>query len=465
MKNLFYKILSVFFMLGVSVNVFSDPSGLKILKGNSLSQHGIIWTFDRIVYSGQYANGDYWIVDPGQGIKLVSIYPPSLKDGGRVINGSMLNPKPNSPQAFDSSINVLEFRESSNVARPNLKQISAENPVLLRAGDSLVSTISRPEAGVRPQVADAAVLTIVSEPPEQGAFRPPYSGSGSYKNIDFNISQLRWELLPNLSKTPRTPDINTVADYFERPWIDFLGGWNGRYIHPLNNMPDYGREIATEVSIGALMLMLDFSEEEKKDLLIRYIQFGIDSWGVIKAGGNNNWMPDGGHSGGRKWPIVFAGLMLNDSEMMNIGRGDGSSTAYFGEDSQTFIVSQTEVNVTNSPAWDPDSRSTHRQRYNSAHIGMPEWGVRHATNNTRDDAAWDTPYRRTAAIGWPGYALAARLMGAMDEWNHPAFFSYVDRFMTIRRGLPYGGFPAVNQQPSSSVIDDNFIEEMWDQYR
>ena len=262
---------------------------------------------------------------------------------------------------------------------------------------------------------DAAVLTIVAADPGSGTFRPPYTGQA--QNNSYNISSVDRSLLLNLNKVSTTPDINTIADYFERPWIDFLGGWNGRHIHPDNNMPEFAREMAIYVSTGALMLNLDFTETQKEKLLIRYIQLGLDFWGIVQAGGTRNWMPDGAHAGGRKWPILFAGIMLNNAELKNIGTGDGSGIAYFGEDAQTFYVTQSEIDISNSAAWTPDPRSQYAQSYTSAFMNMPEWGIRHATEPNRSDAAWDTPYRHTAAIGWPGYVLTARLMGVMNLWG------------------------------------------------
>ena len=38
-------------------------------------------------------------------------------------------------------------------------------------------------------------------------------------------------------------------------------------------------------------------------------------------------------------------------------------------------------------------------------------------------------YRFICSRGWPGPALAARLMGAKDLWGHDVFFDYVDRWI------------------------------------
>ncbi len=48
-------------------------------------------------------------------------------------------------------------------------------------------------------------------------------------------------------------------------------------------------------------------------LTIGLIQHGIDLCGTTMAGGY--WNEGGGHSGGRKWPILFAGIMPDRPEM------------------------------------------------------------------------------------------------------------------------------------------------------
>jgi hypothetical protein len=57
--------------------------------------------------------------------------------------------------------------------------------------------------------------------------------------------------------------------------------------------------------------MLDVPQKTKEKLTIEMIQRGIDLYGLAMAGGS--WNVGGGHSSGRKWPILFASIMLNDS--------------------------------------------------------------------------------------------------------------------------------------------------------
>ncbi|MCY2995492.1 MAG: hypothetical protein NTY19_47655 [Planctomycetota bacterium] len=50
-------------------------------------------------------------------------------------------------------------------------------------------------------------------------------------------------------------------------------------------------------------------------------------------------------------------------------------------------------------------------------------------------------------LTWVGEALAARLTGMVDCWNHPAFFDYVDRWWDEEQQA------------------NDFVKAMWKQYR
>ncbi|NTU64491.1 MAG: hypothetical protein HGB05_14105, partial [Chloroflexi bacterium] len=343
---------------------------------NQLSQHGITWTFSQPTEYGQFANGDYWVTGP---VTITAISPASILSGTRTIHGSMINPSPStgSTQGYDSAMYGgygPDFSAALNVARPNGQSLSAANPLIVPPGSSLVSAISLPEAGGRVQLRTAAILTVLPAPAPAGSFRPPYTGSD--KTIRFNTSQLNRARLAHLTPVAETPSLAEVERFFERPWIDHIPNWMGGYHHPEENMPNYGREIATEVGIGALMLNLDFTPQAKETLLIRYVQLGLDLYGVAINGGEENWPPNGGHSSGRKWPIVFAGIMLADAAMQHIGPGDGSGTVMFGEDGQTFYVTQADIDRTH----DPDLRGCYLEEYQASDLGLPEWGIVHSDN-------------------------------------------------------------------------------------
>jgi hypothetical protein len=407
---------------------------------SSVSEFGITWTFDRSYPVGQFANGDWWVVGP---VAIVNIDPPSTTTGGRTINGSMVNPDPVAIHGYDSAMYGQYENGEYHADLNKALGVSSGSPLLLRAGSSLVSTISVPEAGAEPQIQTAAILTVLDSAPAAGSFRPPYSGSD--KSIRFNRSQLQPALLASLPVIPGTPDLATVERFFERPWIDHVPGWMGRYHHPADNMLDYGRDLTDQISTGALLLQMNFTPAEKDRLLVRYVQLGIDLYGVVQAGGIHNWTPNGGHGSGRKWPILFAGLMLGDSPMSNIGF---DSSVEFGEDGQTFYVSESSPGVIDYGYGG----------YDSSDIGIPEWGIRHSTDPSADVKAWYGQAYRTCctANAWWGIVLSARVMRVQPLWNHDALFDYMDRYRQVC--IDVGA-------PSWQVSWTDFPVAVWDAYR
>jgi hypothetical protein len=445
-----------------------------------VSQFGITWTFDRDYAVGQFANGDYWVVGP---VTIIGIDPPSLEVEGRVTNGSMANPSPRlgAKQGYDNGMFAGYnwgpecYQPGLNIARPNGLDLSESNPLTLQAHCSLVSTISLEEPGHRPQLRTAAVLTVLDAAVPEGSFRPPYCGSD--KTVRFNKDQLNYSLLATVRPTGGSPSLATVERYFERPWLGHIPDWVGYYQHPLDNMPWYGREMAIQIGEGALMLHLNLQSWQKETLLIRYVQLGIDLHGVVQDGGTGNWVNNGGIASGRKWPILFAGLVLGDPNMTNIGlrsgdylysegHGPGNEPpdyVHFGEDDQTFYVAQADVDITHSPKWKPDHRDAHMIPYNRGDIGLVEWGIRHATSPQDSNKYWDTAYRLgTTANSWAGFVLAVHIMqeytSAKTLWNHDALFDYMDRYMQVQQAVI--GTDAAWQRQRS-----DFLGAMWDTYR
>jgi len=468
----FYKkaITRIYFLLLILLlNQFSYAE-------RQISQFGITWTFDKDYPVGRFANGDYWIVGL---VTIIRIEPPSTEINGRTINGSMLNPSPKlgTVQGYDSTMYGSygpHFDPSLNVVRPNNKDLTASNPLILQPHSSLVSTISIADTGHRPQLKTAAILSVLAESAPEGSFRPSYCGVD--KTIKFNKNQLDYSLLANLKPVPSRPGLAKVERYFERPWIDHVPGWMGRYHHPAENMPDYGREMATQIGIGALMLHLNFTKQEKETLLVRFVQLGIDLYRIVQDGGKVNWVCNGGHASGRKYPILFAGLVLNNSDMKNIGRPDlpgynplHQAYVHFGEDDQVFYVSDEDIY---KPPYEMHKYhdgftyyghgkgDKHRDylEYKEHHRGMPEWGIVHATVRNQDGLNWDASYRKSCtANSWAGFILATHIMGATDLWNHDALFDYMDRYMQVQKQAV--GVGNWTRQQSK------FTESMWDYYR
>jgi len=436
--------------------------GLPAAQVKSISQHGITWAFDKAVESGQFCNGDYWVIGPVKVVEIsTDLHAPGFtpKPGE---DGSMLNPGTDSKQGYDSRI--ASYDASLNAGLPGGKPLSAQNPLLLPVNSSLVSMVSwlyrspdDTEPGTpkfngqtkapRPVTRSGAVLTVLPQAPPEGSFRPPYTGTD--KTIKFRLADLDRSKLKNLAPVAESPNTAVLVEKFSRPWIDHVYEFLGAMIHPSENMPNYGRDMASQINDAILALNLDFAQlpsaPNKDDLLIPMVQLGIDLTGIADNGGG--WPANGGHHQGRKLPILFAGLLLNDEHMKNAGKWE----TRFQDDEQTFIVSQAEVEKSHSAQWDPDPRGGTPEPYTEKDIGMAEWGIRHAKKPENDNKLWTTSYRSINNANIVSVVLNARILGLEEAWNHPPLFAYADRIIT--ENLDEG-----SNSPSP------FVMAMWKQY-
>lgn len=467
---------------------------------SSVSRHGITWTFNTAYEVGAFVNGDPYVIPntPGGAVIISSVSPApsgSVSDG-TYRNGSKVNPGGGSTQWFDDRVT-------------NGAAVGETFPLNLYANQSLVSTASREEGaafgGSNPQtyVLDAAVLTCLTSAPAANSFRPAYSGSTKtiYSAIGLDIAGL-----PSLATVSSTPSLSTVQNRIERVWLDVKSGWVGRQIHPLNNMPDYGREIASYIGDAALMLLLNPATiGDKSTLVYRMIQLGIDLYGISQNGGH--WQADGGHCQGRKFPIVFAGYMLGITAMRDIG-----TSVRFQEDEQTFTVQASDVAVVNdceyagfvqaatsttitldpahpatyaayvqgnriyitsgtgagqmrvatewnkvtkvatvSPAWTttPSIGDGYEMRgYESNMIGDPAWGIKHLSAPNEDNPSIYAPYIEINIPRWYGHAIAMLRLGLDAYWGHDEFLDACDMYAAA---IP----------PTSGT----FRYDMWNTYR
>jgi hypothetical protein len=429
----FHCILLVLAAAGFTVNVTAAT-----VAQMQVAQYGITWTFDRPAPVGRFVNGDFYVVGP---VKVVAVDPKPLlgtevpaeelgqrekqsraRDRRYVRNGSMLNPPALREVGCDSGVR--------NFFNPDLTSVP---PLDLKPGDVLLSTISL-KAGeaaefpyhssnkVRDQhdnspVKTAAILTCVAEAPPADAFRPAYADREQRLYLARNLQRGR---LPRLPPPPNTPDLVTWIRIFERPWVNPC---TFGFEQPMDNMPHYGQWVGQAQSTAGLLLMLDLPVEQKERLLIHMVQVGIDYWGLVRSG-HPGWEGHGGHGSGRKFPIVFAGLLLGDAEMAAPTKS--FPKVEFGEDNQTMY----------GEGW------TGARALFAGHSGIsnatgkpsrPKWGPYEHLHPSQWSASQrqSEAYRRAnTSSSWVGQALVIRLLGAEEQWNHDAFLDYVDRWMT-----------------------------------
>ncbi|MFY9345848.1 MAG: hypothetical protein WAT39_25375 [Planctomycetota bacterium] len=414
----------------------NDPqAALPVGHLAELDRAGTSWAFDRPVQCGRFVNGDWWVVGP---VAIVAITPRSVADGARVRHGSMINPDPKAhTQGYDSAMfgdgAAGRFDPVANVGLG----VSAAQPLRLFPGQSLVSATSHALAGNLPQLETCAVLTCLDAPPPPNSFRPPYAGTD--KTCRWSADRLDLTKLAQLDAVPGAPTIPELVERFERTWLDHVQGWTGRYLHPSRNMPDYGRDLADLVGQAALVLQLDQKPVAKRPLAIQLVQLGIDCAGIVRSGGR--FLADGGSGSGRKFPVLFAGALLGDDELLTLAR---ERKFAFGEDAQTFVIAATG-----------DTWNGGHGGYGADDVGLPEWGNRHHDDPQHDSKSWTgDPYRRCCtANAWHGFVLAARIMGLKEAWGHDALFDYIDRYMQIE---PKGSWTR-SWNP--------FAERMWDAHR
>jgi hypothetical protein len=429
-------------------------------KVSQISQYGITWTFEKPVLAGQFINGDWWVVGP---ITIVNVTPSPgsvEKDTTRIAvnhwndsslspdtvmrNGSMIVDIPSAIQGYDSRNSLYDKTASLTfplLLEPNQSLISTESNRNLPVENFCKACVSDFDTKVKTVLKSAAVLTCLSRIPPKDAFRPPYAGKLKPLFLGRNIDYCK---LPKLPLPAAMPNWQRYEQYFQRPWLDHIMSWQHQEIVPNENQPNYGREQARLVSMASVMLLLDVPKQKKEKLTIALIQRGIDLYGLAMAGGY--WNEGGGHSSGRKWPILFASIMLNDSSIAQL-----HPSAIFQEDTQTYYgkgwFGQTAL-------WQMIKHHGEREKYEEKHPDQWE--------------KWDKvseSYRVCCtSSAWVGTALAARYMNAIKLWGHDAFFDYVDRWM--REDDSFVTERGIYKRPAEEgKAADKFVTEMWKAYR
>jgi hypothetical protein len=468
-----------------------------LFAATSVTQGVFTWTFDTDYTVGQYANGDYYVVAPSN-LTITDITPRSVVVASRanvtssgsadgtytlnsVTNGSMLNPTAGQypGQGFDSGADIPGWNSAKNVGRPNGSDISGANPLVLAPGSSLLSSKSYTQAKHRPQLTDAAVLTVVSEAPPAGSFRPAYCGTD--KRV-WNKSAILYSRLSNKAAVAGTaPTLGGVVSSFTDVWIDFYTSHDGRDMHASNNQPEYGGDMGSQIANAGIVLNLAATDAEKEAAAIRFIQYGIDLWGAAKAGGN--WVPNGGHNIGRKFAMLFAAVLLDDAEILSYAdnnifqedrqiftvqasdllvvhyEGDGRTRSPYIELPVTFSAGTTNINYSGGPffskqrikfvntggALPPELNSvdtyiirtistgvmqvetvwggtpiTFSTAGTGTHlatmVGIKEWGEKHGMGNyDRDGSNWGVFYRDLCFRKYVYFAIAARSVTGMRD--------------------------------------------------
>ncbi|MBN1816825.1 MAG: hypothetical protein JW828_05665, partial [Sedimentisphaerales bacterium] len=486
---------------------------------NWIEQWGIRWTFDKNIslngtsgtyQYGTYANGDYWIVGP---VKIISIDPPysvvnsPIENGGtftgRIINGSTINPIPSNRQSYDSAADgwLPEFCVNSNISNihPLFIQVSS---IPIQSLISTKSTTIVPSKRSHPRLQTAAILTVVSSP-SINSFRPPYAGNIKPENID--MADIKWNVLANLLPVNGTPVISEYEELFKRPWLVHKGTYPAEVIQPVDNMPNYGRELARESGIAALLLNLNYTQKQKETLLIRFLQYGIDVYGIANCqeslvpeyctySPQRIWYGAGTIGVGKKIAAVFAAKVLGHTGMVNMLAKSGdylyegtdingypnpygpgisnfpSDYIQFGEE-QFFYVKKIHVDLSNNqapsgwPEWTPTPADDQYIPYKINDIGLPDWGERVAEKPWVINKWFGVNYRLSSGSTLISSILACHIMGAKEIYHHNAAFDYADRHIAVISEFEEDKPWRIGINGVDLFITSPFVWNMWRAYR
>jgi hypothetical protein len=406
--------------------------GQGVTLQSSVTQNGITWTFDGNYTVGRFYLGDWWVIGP---VTISAISP--AWDGQR--NGSMIDP--------DASTDTQGYRAGLDVQYVDSLNAATLLPLTIDPGQSsqgvvsLISSVGLDNiliGGSHEGIRSAAVLTVVGSAPPSDAFRPAYARGD--KTI-YRTSQMNTHLLPGLNPPGSISGaLGGYGNAFTKVYLDHAshgGNW-GASLHPVDNGYPYGRDFSTAVSNATLVALTN--NGKAVEFARRLTQMGIDFYPMWLV--NNKGVEGGGFGWGYKWTILFAGIMLNHDGMMHPPLYRTGTIHKFPEDRFTSYGAP-------APGWPG---------------GKPLWGtVDPEYNECPPDLAANADcndgYRICcSSFTWVGQALAARLMGAVDLWNHPAYFDYVDRWV---------GEPDSWDSGDTALygFGGQFVRDMWVTYR
>ncbi len=434
-------------------------------SAQTITQHGITWEFDSAYPCGTFANGDFWVAPkPGYNngkVKVTRITPDfNGNDNGWEVNPSPIDTKlftnvdsanpsykhiqaytnrvwthyANSGTAFDASL-MPAFPYNAAPGASIVKAVgNSPTPECQKTSGGVVYKGYRSLEGASCEDAvylnTAGVLTVVDSSLPAGTFRPPYNSAWkplySYNNV--NTGKLRSLQAPS-GVTPST--FAKLERRIERLQLDDGGtGWTYTQIMPLKNFPIiYGADITAGYAEAILRLQLNDPVALKEPLLKKMIQVGIDYYGQLKAG--KTWPADGGHFTRAKLPILFAGYMLNDQEMLSIMNNYAFGT--FQEDKNWFYA----TNNTVFPNYPTDRAlkcySTLDAQYNISGAGFARFASRGNTHPDPDFYGENVScitsdgrtYWQPNLGGQRGNAIVAEILGLQTIWKNNAFFEHM----------------------------------------
>jgi len=423
---------------------------LHAAMADSITQYGITWKFDKKYEIGQFANGDYWVLDEGSGVTIKEIIPPmtqvTIEDSTRWVHGWEVNPVYTGKQGFDERGGRRSATSGQDLFDINL---APGLPYTASGGESLVKSISQNLDALyhRSLLEKAVVLTVLNALPPDGTgagyFRPPYVGTNKPY---YPVSDIRSDLLPELDPVEHTPSLDEVIGNLEKVQMDHKGGFLGGQIRPVENVgSDYAPSMSRRSNDAILRLFIKEPAEnptKKEKALILLLQKGIDMYHFVLSG--QTWPDGAGWQNGHLLTIAFTATFLNNEDMKTT-----VANADFLSESSCIAQNRYERGVfgVQNQYWSEEKywrtltlegggANSERDPYGYIDGG---WKPGH---NYQDDCVTSP---------WIGEALTFHLLPEMKSvWNNTNFFDYIDRWMTTGGALtqpdPYSPAPILTTE-------------------
>jgi hypothetical protein len=264
----------------------------------------------------QFADGSWGVED---GITITAIEPEHSaacvgpKMGSGCVNGWVVNPASGKANYFDGRIGY------------SLASLGNSLPFKPAAGDSIVKAKSLADVegsgGNRVWVEMYSVLTVLDSKPANAGngttpgdpFRPPF-WSNSYRPIH-RKSQVDLELLPDLPPVSGALSKQEAMMRSEPTKYTIGSTWYAGFLYAKSGGPGYAPTYDSNRAKAYLYTATQNTDQDKMDVAVGLIQEGIDLHAGLRAG--LGWRADAGIYNGRFLPIVYAGGLLNASEILN----------------------------------------------------------------------------------------------------------------------------------------------------
>ena len=425
----------------------------------------ITWVLDAIYPHGTFVLGDAWVNAPS-GLTITSVDPPYATVNRTHQNGTMVNPVCGMDQSYDSRVQELTYTTPPAY------------PLAVSVNSSVVSTVSASPSVVTPgpseiMVQAAEVLTVLDSSPSAGSFRPGLIGTTA-KTV-YNISQIKWNIIPALTATANTPTEQEVASAYtpllNKPWLVHGYDYNHRYIMPVDNSPAYHQLVQELLTAASLLCLTAFGD--RTQLVYGLIQVAIDYYVMQVDGARTS--TQGGYNW--RWPVIFAGHVLGVDGMRDMWE-DKTWTynsyhgrlIYYKENSVRTIQSTVLTDTTDT--WTRYHNATGKKavfydvgRLETANsqqheeLAPSEWYDK--AKLTYSEGGYKLEAYRDQNSGMvPATSLLARYLGVKDKIAYPEFIAYADRWMYESRAMLQAAGDTLSTDFVKTTMFD-FGDELW----